>query len=104
MTIEASISPVGGALVVVVILLAMATLCYCFFQPRLRPRLRWLGQWNHMTALGLSGLLCALSLWAIVVAGNAWNIDAVQKHNIHLLGTAFGAGFAGWLYDRLVQK
>lgn len=104
MTIEASITPVGGALVVGVILLFMATLCYSYFHPALKPRLRWLGQWNHMTPVGLSCLLCALALWAIVVAGNAWKIEIIQKRNLLLLAAAFAVGFAGWLYDRCVQK
>lgn len=104
MIVVASISPTSGLVALSVIVVFMAALCYSYLNPRLRQRVRWLGQWEHITVVGFAGMLCALAVLAVVVAGNAWKIEIIQKRNLFLLGATFVVGFAGWLYDRCLQK
>ena len=101
--IVSELAPVSGTILLGTVLLFWMAVCFCYFNARLRQRLRWVGQWSPITLFSFIGITCTFLILAIVIAGSLWKIHAIQKRTILLMASAFVITFLGWLHDRIVQ-
>jgi hypothetical protein len=98
MTIVAEISTRSGTAMLGIILLSLVVYCFSHFNPRFKMRPHWKGG-VPITGFGFAATVAFMIIWAVVIAGNFWNVVWIRSYTLLITVTAFCVLLAGWLHD-----